>query len=367
MPAMRADKSLVDLLLNMFSADELRRFVRWGPEGDRLAMRLPTGAVSLAELAHAVVDVWEREGQLEPSLFDRLVVERPRRQAEIRAVQEKCAAPLPVPPPSASPAADALVAPRELRAPGVEGPLDYLIAVALPLEHEAVCGLLEETGDRTLKDGTVVGVHRLASATRGEVAVGVVITGMSNEAAALVVASAVRELNPRAVAFVGVAGGLKPDDARVGDVVVATKVYGFDFGKDTDGGFQPRPEVANSAYRFVQRAQYEAGRTGWLKRVGAEPTEADRPRVHVKPIAAGSVRVAGATSAAAQRLRESYGDAYAVEMEGYGALRALDQARVEGVIVRGISDQVAERIADKDAARAARNAAGFALELLAKI
>ena len=76
-------------------------------------------------------------------------------------------------------------------------------------------------------------------------------------------------------------------------------------------------------------------------------------------------------SATYQLLKSTYGDALAVEMEGFGTLTAVHASRsLESLVVRGISDLV-EGKAQADAGGsqeiAAANAAAFAFEVISSI
>src|SRR5262249_29658521 len=68
-------------------------------------------------------------------------------------------------------------------------------------------------------------------------------------------------------------------------------------------------------------------------------------------------------------LKETYGDALAVEMEGYGFLRAVRKHHpVHGLVIRGISDLLDDKTeADASGAQqvAAQRAAAFAFQVLA--
>lgn len=106
---MPSPHDLPSLLLSLFSDSELRRLVRWGPNGRDLEARLPGRHVSPAELASAVADLYEREGLL-PDLPQMLLTERPRRSDDIhvvfeqlRAKQLAASAPTSAPPPTGSP------------------------------------------------------------------------------------------------------------------------------------------------------------------------------------------------------------------------------------------------------------------------
>lgn len=357
MQAMRT-QPLHDLLVSMFGAGELRRFLRHGPDGDLLDDLLPGPTASPQALVAGALDVLATRGMVDDRFFRRLIEERPRRREEIVRAEELWRA-AGTPTKQGDPG----------RGPARSRPdkIAYLVAVALGVEQQALVRMLPEVGETTLKDGTVVGRHVLTSPS-GQLEIGVVNTGVGNVNAALVVSAAVSEMKPRGIAFVGIAGGLKPEVA-LGDVVVATKVYGYEYGRDIAGGFRPRPELGNTAYRFQQRAMAEARKPGWLTRAGLDPLDASGPKVHVKPIAAGSVVVADQLSRAARLLSDHYSDAYAVEMEGFGVLRAADQLRTEAVVVRGISDLL-HKTPKHDAQwqpRAARNAVAFTLELLANV
>lgn len=79
-------KKLADTLMAMFSAEELRRLLQFtfGPE---VTSELPAAHASLATLAYAVVEVLERRELVGEQLFAALRRERPRRRAEIDAVE----------------------------------------------------------------------------------------------------------------------------------------------------------------------------------------------------------------------------------------------------------------------------------------
>ncbi len=98
----------------------------------------------------------------------------------------------------------------------------------------------------------------------------------------------------------------------------------------------------------------------------------DAPSVEFGPIAVGDVVLNSTTSDVARRIRESYNDAIAVEMEGSGFAHAAalsDQLPV--AVVRGISDRAdgTKDLTDRGNGQhiAARNAAAFAAALAAAL
>ncbi len=241
-----------------------------------------------------------------------------------------------------------------------------VILTALPVEYQAVRTHLTRICEETHPQGTIYerGVFPSQSQLWD---IGIVEIGAGNVGAAFEAERAINYFKPILILFVGVAGGLK--DVRLGDVVVATKVYGYESGK-ANVTFQTRPEVGNSTYRMEQRARAIARNNEWLQRLGRSIPD-PVPRVFVAPIAAGEKVVGSTRSATWEFLKEHYGDALAVEMEGYGFLKvAHANQQVEALVIRGISDRIDDKT-EADAANtqelAARYASAFAFEVLAKL
>ncbi|MFD4602244.1 nucleosidase [Streptomyces sp. NPDC058464] len=133
----------------------------------------------------------------------------------------------------------------------------------------------------------------------------------------------VHALHPDALLFVGIAGGLE-EGLRIGDVVVATRVYAFRGGKLTPEGFYARPQSWHPSHRMLQAARYALH---------------DTPRVFFKAIAAGDVVINSQQSSLLSQLKRHYNDAAAIEMEGAGMAHAGHlTAGVETLTIRGISD-----------------------------
>lgn len=213
-------------------------------------------------------------------------------------------------------------------------------------------------------DRTVYGQGQFDSG-HGVWSVFIVETGQGNVSAADETRRAIKYFEPDVILFVGVAGGLK--DVQIGDVVAGTKVYNYASGKDEDV-FKVRPNMGRSTYDMEQLAR--SVRRDWLRRHKADVS---RPitRVFVAPIAAGESVVEKTQSGTAQLLNKNYGDALAVEMEGFGFLEAARTSRgLPSLVIRGISnllDEKSEEEASFSQELAARHASKFAFELLTKM
>lgn len=237
--------------------------------------------------------------------------------------------------------------------------LTVVIVTALEVETRAV---LRQLGGCTVE--TVSGTGFFRGRFEGW-DVAVVEAGPGNAGAAAIAVKALQHYNPGVALFVGVAGGVK--DVNIGDVVVATKVYGYESGKEVAKGFQARPDVQNTAHELEQRARVIRQQDGWKNRL--DPTiEHGVPSLFVAPIAAGEKVVAAKRGATAKLIKENYGDATAVEMEGSGFLKGVHiNYPTQGCVIRGISDLLSGKAsADKAGSqqRAADAASAAAFEIL---
>jgi adenosylhomocysteine nucleosidase len=219
-----------------------------------------------------------------------------------------------------------------------------VVLTALPVEYDAVRAHIQDAEELVHDDGTRVERGRLAG-TDWTVVIAELGEGAVNAAALTM--RVISWLRPEVLLFVGVAGGLK-DDVEIGDVVVGTKVYAVQGGKQTPEGFHARPEVWHGSHRLVQAAR-------------SALRDLEGVRGHRKPIACGDVVLADDRSAFAEHIRRTYNDAYAIEMEGSGAAHAAHlSGQLDALVIRGISDRADAAEHTADAAGSQEQAAGRA-------
>lgn len=243
-----------------------------------------------------------------------------------------------------------------------------VLLTALNVEHDAVRDLLTDVEERTCTGGTIFEVGELAAHPGRRVALGV--TGTGALPAATLTERALTEFSPTAILFVGIAGGLR-DWLEIGDVVVATKIHSYQGGRSEDDEFLVRPnawlishELEQLARRLPRDPRWHAGLP---KAVGEHA-----PAVHFEAVAAGDVVLNSRTSAEAERIRRSFNDAVAIEMESAGFAHAGHlHGRVSMATIRAISDRAdgTKNVTDGRGGQrlAATSAAAFATALAAAI
>jgi adenosylhomocysteine nucleosidase len=245
--------------------------------------------------------------------------------------------------------------------------VDTVVLTALDLEYDAVRAYLTDMRTRTHPAGTLfeTGVVRGTS-----VRVALVVVGAGNRAAAVLVERANALFRPDTVFFVGIAGALRAD-IDLGDVVVATRVYGYHGGREEAAGLVARPRVWDAPHHLEQQARHMA-RTAWWEQLLPHHNAETLCKVYFGPVAAGEVVLDSRTGPLAELIRQHYNDAAAVEMESAGAAEAAHLNRsLPMLTIRGISDRADGQKRAADAAGwqsvAASHATAFALTLAVRL
>ena len=126
----------------------------------------------------------------------------------------------------------------------LDEPVDILVVTVLPEEYGEIRAELANprldpgSEDRPNLYGWRLG--RIETASGLPYRVAITLTGSAgNVNASQAVISSFDRWHPRYVVLAGIAGGLPLDDCALGDVVVSTEIYGYEYGK-IEKAFHPR-------------------------------------------------------------------------------------------------------------------------------
>ncbi|ANZ34791.1 hypothetical protein BBK82_00575 [Lentzea guizhouensis] len=176
-----------------------------------------------------------------------------------------------------------------------------VVLTATEAAHAEVRSLLTAARTQESRAGSLYEVGEVAGRS-----VALAFLGTGNNSAAALTERAIGEFDPSSVFFVGAAGPLH-SWVETGDVVVATKVYGYHGGREDAEGLRARPNAWPAPHRLEQRARQVA--------------RSFSAQVHFAPIASGELLLSPGTATAAF-LDSSYNDAAAVDTESAGAAGA---------------------------------------------
>ena len=227
-------------------------------------------------------------------------------------------------------------------------PVDLVIFTPTATEYSVACTYLEAS--KRLDSETY-------QTTIGTLAGYMVVVTMPAEMGGYAASEAGRRLverwNPRWFAIVGIAGGYHAKGVKVGDAVIASRVYPYEFAKvHVDGTFERRDRYdiepvswVNSA-KVLEEEQHEA-QIEWAQRVRVQRPDRQpvtTSRIYVGPMASGEKLLDDPTYASFQDAIKLLPDLYGIEMEAAGvgaALRGLNTERDTNIgflMIRGISD-----------------------------
>jgi nucleoside phosphorylase len=243
------------------------------------------------------------------------------------------------------------------------------------VEHKAVEAHLKpfqgltDLDEETKETGTIYTKGRFITSTCIW-NIAVVEIEPSNVNAAQETERAIDYFNPSIVFSIGVASGMPDREVKLGNVVVGTKIYNYQFGKvDKNGIFRAILESMPLAYRLEQRVKAEARNTGWLDRIIG--VESNSSKVLLAPIASGTAEVESIDSAEYKLIESKYSDTVAVETNGLGCMEAAHANQtLPTMVIRGISKIIGTNSKIKPSERektAACHATAFAFEVLEKL
>jgi len=239
--------------------------------------------------------------------------------------------------------------------------MDIIILTPIKVEYQAVRKYLKKLVPTTKENcnyerGIFLGKHQSFQ-------IGIRQTGSKNATIALATEKAIQHFKPSVILLVGIAGGVK--DVAIGDIVVATKAYGYAAGKETDAGYVGRPNVFPFSPRLLALAERVDQQKDWLQRLENATTP---PKVYFGPIASDDKVIASTESTSYKILKQFFNDTIALEMESIGFAEAVfSHNLIHAINIRCISDLLDDKAKTDEAGNqklAATTAATFAFELI---
>lgn len=237
-----------------------------------------------------------------------------------------------------------------------------VVLTAMDVEYKAVRPYLEDVETYTHPTGTRFEIGALDGCPAQ---VALAVTGQGNGAAAIIAQQAISLFEPRAVFFVGIAGGLL-NSVQLGDVVIGERVYNYHGGRDDPDGTKPRFHGYEAPHELLEIARSVARQGAWVGLL-TEPAETD-PTAHIALIVSGEVVLNSRTSPLAEQIIKFYPNAAAIDMESFGVAQAGFKNKVGVIAVRGISDHADGSKVSTDSGGwrvvAAERAAAFAVAFI---
>lgn len=230
--------------------------------------------------------------------------------------------------------------------------IDIVILCPLAIEYNAVKKHINKWSDRT--DGKFELPYELGQIYFGNKYFNIALFETGNTIGVLQTKTTqiLFSLKPTYIFLVGIAAGIK--DVEAGDLVIGTKAYGYEFGKETKEGFLARPESVHYSRKLIDIAKQlvrEYHPKGFKVEFGA--------------IASGN-KVIDDDRNTLKLIKRSYNDTKALEMESIGFALAAKDTDTLFLNIRSISDKGINKD-DKNQELASKNAADFTFKLIERL
>jgi nucleoside phosphorylase len=241
--------------------------------------------------------------------------------------------------------------------------VDTLIITALAEEGVAAVRAL---GNCTVRSSHGIDLHE--GSVHGRTVLVVALGAMGNASSAQAVQKAIADWRPARLMIVGITGGARDaDDVRLGDVLIADQIVGYEHAKLQPKGSQPRYETYRAAHDLLEIAK-SVRPEEWTPRIVVPRPDGDSgrvlPRAHIGPVFSGEKVIAD--SSTMRRLRTAWPLALGVEMEGLGVAVASYRGGPGFLLVKAVSDFADPTKDNSWRAYAAEAAARFAVAVLAR-
>ena len=233
--------------------------------------------------------------------------------------------------------------------------VDVAIVTALKEEYEAVRKRLTDCHEVTSDAGQYTNLYGWITGTihkadgSGDYRVVLAWAGHSGNLRTLITTkSTIDRWHPRYVLFSGIAGGLKKDTLRQGDVVVSQTIWYYEYGKVSDGKLKPRHR---DSFRvdvglLSAASAFDSATSDWKQCGLPSPSSGPEPKLVVGMIGSGEKVIDDLGPDFVRAILDARPELQAIEMEAAGACVAIEAALSEGkqvgfLMVRGISDMPA--------------------------
>ena len=241
-----------------------------------------------------------------------------------------------------------------------------IIITTHPQDFRSVAERLRDRGEEEHPEGTIyeLGFFDIEGAAFWEVVI--CEASETNASVALETERAIAHFKPKVIFLIATATGIK--DVNPGDVVVASKIYGYESGK-IDDEFRARPNAPEPAYKLQQRAKSIQRSGGWIREIN-NSILTPHPSASIAPIASGEKEITDDRSPLLEFLSKHYNDAIAIDRVGLGFLNAAQANQdVLALTIHGITHQIDRPEANTIESRsiAMQYASAFAFEVLAKL
>jgi adenosylhomocysteine nucleosidase len=227
--------------------------------------------------------------------------------------------------------------------------VDAVILTVLPEEYDAICSRLLSLDRWPGKEdhrniyAWQIGIVT-TSTQKGSYSIVIGMTGRAgtNDSTAATI-EAIQLWNPSYIFFIGIAGGIS--SANKGDVIIANVIYGYEYGKISDKGFESWTDwTYQTDHGLFTGASAHAIDPDWHEFIKQMPPEACESKAFGGGIASGDKVVDNPDDDFFADVLKVFPRVVAVEMEGAGVANAIEKARAHGrnvgfMMIRGISDR----------------------------
>ena len=232
--------------------------------------------------------------------------------------------------------------------------IDLVILCPLKVEYDVVRAYLQTKSAHRLPQTGLS--YELGTLYMGEKTWSIALfeTGKYTDNLKLKTFQILQAINPPYIFLVGIAGGIK--DVAIGDVVIGTIAYGYEYGKATQNGIESRPKAMPYSSILIDEARQLEREIDHLPY-----------KIVFGPINSGNKVVTSSKTETYQIIKEKFGDTVGIEMESIGFAQAATAfTKTLFLNIRGISDLINHKN-DNNQVEAVTHAADFVFQLIKRL